>query len=82
MIGQIISGTPPHTCLSSDNEPPFEFGRWKDNLRILEIEEIKTFPYVPVSHPFVERLIEAIRRELQIASCRLELVVLRRISVS
>jgi hypothetical protein len=27
------------------------------NLRVLEIEEIKSVPYTPVSHPFVERLI-------------------------
>ena len=32
-------------------------------MRILELEEIKTIPYVPVSHPFVERLIGTIRRE-------------------
>jgi len=32
-------------------------------LRILEVEEIKSVPYVPVSHPFVERLIGTIRRE-------------------
>jgi hypothetical protein len=25
------------------------------NLRILEIDEIKTVPHVPLSHPFVER---------------------------
>jgi len=33
------------------------------NLRILEIQEIKTVPYVPLSHPFIERLIGTIRRE-------------------
>ena len=33
------------------------------NLRILEVVEIKTVPYVPLSHPFVERLIGTIRRE-------------------
>jgi hypothetical protein len=33
------------------------------DLRVLEIEEIKSVPYVPVSHPFVERLIRTIRRE-------------------
>jgi transposase InsO family protein len=32
-------------------------------LRILEVEEIKSIPYVPVSHPFVERLIGTIRRK-------------------
>jgi transposase InsO family protein len=31
---------------------------------VLEIEEIKSLPYVPMSHPFVERLIGSIRREL------------------
>jgi putative transposase len=31
--------------------------------RILEVDEIKSIPYVPVSHPFVERLIGTIRRE-------------------
>ena len=30
---------------------------------ILEIDEIKTVPHVPLSHPFVERLIGTIRRE-------------------
>lgn len=32
-------------------------------LRILEVEEIKTVPHVPLSHPFVERLIGTTRRE-------------------
>ena len=35
--------------------------RWR---RILEMVEIKTVPYVPLSHPFVERLIGTVRREL------------------
>jgi putative transposase len=33
------------------------------NLRVLEVTEIKTVPYVPLSHPFVERLIGTVRRE-------------------
>ena len=33
------------------------------NLRVLEVKEIKTVPYVPISHPFVERLIGTVRRE-------------------
>ena len=41
----------------------FEAHRWKANLRLLEIDEIKTVPHVPLSHPFVERLIGTIRRE-------------------
>jgi putative transposase len=54
-------GTPRH--LSTDHDPLFEAHRWRANLRILEIDEIKTVPHVPVSHPFVERLIGTIRRE-------------------
>ena len=49
--------------LSSDHDPLFRFHRWRANLRILEVEEIKSLPYVPVSHPFVEQLIGTIRRE-------------------
>lgn len=63
MFGRIISGVALPTYLSSDNDPLFEFHRWKANLRILEIDEIKTVPYVPMSHPFVERRIGTIRRE-------------------
>jgi putative transposase len=49
--------------LSSDHDPLFRFDQWQANLRILEVSEIKTVPYVPLSHPFVERLIGTIRRE-------------------
>jgi transposase InsO family protein len=49
--------------LSSDNDPLYRFHQWQANLRILEVTEIKTVPYVPRSHPFVERLIGTIRRE-------------------
>ena len=41
----------------------FQAPRWAANLRILEIDEIKTVPHVPLSHPFVERLIGTLRRE-------------------
>jgi hypothetical protein len=54
-------GPPRH--LSTDQDPLFEAHRWRANLRILEIDEIKTVPSVPRSHPFVERLIGAMRRE-------------------
>ena len=49
--------------LSSDHDPLYRFGQWQANLRILEVSEIKTVPYVPLSHPFVERLIRTIRHE-------------------
>jgi len=48
---------------SSDNDPLYRFHRWQANLRILEATEIKSIPYVPLSHPFVERLVGTIRRE-------------------
>ena len=53
--------TPHH--LSSDNDPLFLYHRWQANLRILEIEEIKSNPHTPTSYPFIERLIGTIRRE-------------------
>ena len=43
--------------------PCFTYHRWQANLRILEVREIKVIPSVPLSHPFVERLIGTIRRE-------------------
>ena len=49
--------------LSSDNDPLYRFHQWQANLRILDVAEIKTVPYVPLSHPFVERLIGTLRRE-------------------
>ena len=63
MFSQAIAGKPLPRYLSSDHDPLFRFHRWPANLRILEVEEIKSVPYVPVSHPFVERLIGTIRRE-------------------
>jgi putative transposase len=49
--------------ISSDNDPLYRFHQWQANLRILEATEIKSIPYVPLSHPFVERLIGTLRRE-------------------
>ena len=65
MFNQVIASAaklPEH--LSSDHDPLFQFHRWQANLRILEVSEIKTVPYVPLSHPFIERLIGTVRREL------------------
>jgi putative transposase len=50
--------------LSTDHDPLFKAHRWTANLRILEIDEVKTVPHVPLSTPFVERLIGTMRREL------------------
>lgn len=49
--------------LSSDHDPLYRFHQWQANLRVMDVVEIKTVPYVPLSHPFVERLIGTIRRE-------------------
>jgi transposase InsO family protein len=63
MFNKAVStqGTPHY--LSSDNDPIFRYHRWQANLRILGIDEIKSIPYTPVSHPFIERQIGTIRRE-------------------
>ncbi len=63
MFNRAIRGAAPPKYISSDNDPLFKFHRWKANLRILEVTEVKTVPYLPISHPFVERLIGTIRRE-------------------
>ena len=49
--------------LSTDNDPLYRYHRWKANLRILDVDEIKSVSNVPHSHPFVERLIGTVRRE-------------------
>ena len=49
--------------LSSDHDPLFRYHQWQANLRIMGIEEIKTVPYSPLSHPYIEQLIGTIRRE-------------------
>jgi transposase InsO family protein len=63
MFNQIIAGKSLPRHLSSDHDPLFRFHHWLANLRILEVEETKSIPYVPVSHPFVKQLIGTIRRE-------------------
>jgi putative transposase len=63
MFNQAIAGKGLPMRLSTDHDPLFRFHRWLANLRVVEIEEIKSVPYAPMSHPFVERLIGTIRRE-------------------
>jgi transposase InsO family protein len=63
MFHQATAGHTTPQRLSFDHDPLFEFLQWKANLRILEIESVRSVPHVPVSHPFVERLIGTIRRE-------------------
>jgi putative transposase len=63
MFNQITGGNSVPKHLSSDNDPLFLFHRWKANLRILEISEIKSVPGTPTSHPFIERVIGTTRGE-------------------
>ncbi len=63
IFNRIVAGMEPPRYLSSDHDPLFEYHRWQANLLILGVEEIKSVPCVPISHPFVERLIGTIRRE-------------------
>ncbi|MGD8593671.1 MAG: integrase core domain-containing protein [Gammaproteobacteria bacterium] len=63
LFNSIISGLSLPQNVSTDNDPLFLFHRWQANLRVLEIDEIKSVPGVPTSHPFVERVIGTVRRE-------------------
>ncbi len=64
MFNKIIAGKPLPKYLSSDNDPLFEFHRWQANLRIIDVDEIKSIRGCPTSHPFIERIIGTCRREL------------------
>ena len=48
-FNEVITLKEPPRNLSSDNDPLLQFHRWQANLRILNIEEIKSFPYTPIS---------------------------------
>src|SRR5262245_2980318 len=63
MFNRAIRWQPVSKYLSSDHDPLYRFHQWQANLRVLGVTEIKTVPFVPLSHPFVERLIGTIRRE-------------------
>src|SRR6266542_1247532 len=63
MFNRAIAGQRLPKRVSTDHDPLFRFHRWLANLRVLAIEEVKSVPYAPVSHPFIERLIGTVRRE-------------------
>ena len=63
MFNSAISTRCASKYISSDNDPLFQYQQWQANLRILRVDEIKSVPYTPISHRFIERLIETIRRE-------------------
>lgn len=63
MFNHAVAGRPLPKHVSTDHDPLFRFHRRLANLRVLEIEEIKSVPHAPISHPFIERLIGTVRRE-------------------
>ena len=63
MFNHAVADQPLPKHVSTDHDPLFRFHRWLANLRVLEIEEVKSVPCIPVSHPFIERLISTVRRE-------------------
>jgi hypothetical protein len=63
MFNHAISGEQLPKHVSTDHDPLFRFHRRLANLRVLEIDEIELVPNIPISHPFVERLIATICRE-------------------
>jgi hypothetical protein len=63
MFNRAIRGQTTPNYVSTDKDPLYRFPPWQANLRVLEVTEIKTVPYVPLSHPFVERLIGTLRQE-------------------
>ena len=50
MFNTAISTRGAPKYLSSDNDPLFLYHRLQANLRILDVDEIKTVPYTPLSN--------------------------------
>src|SRR5207237_2650009 len=69
MFQQAIRRHPLPKYLSTDNDPLYRFHQWQANLRVLEMIEVKTVPGVPLSHPFVERLIGTFVMDNKMAPC-------------
>jgi transposase InsO family protein len=63
LLNQILGGRSPPARVSTDHDPIFKHHRWQATLRVLDIDEVKTVPYTPLSHPVVERTIGTVRRE-------------------
>jgi len=52
MFNNATSGEVKPKYLITDHDPLFKYHRWQANLRIMEIEVIKSVPYSPLSHPY------------------------------
>ena len=48
MFNTAISTRGAPKYLSSDNDPLFQYHQWQANLRILDIDELKSIPYPPL----------------------------------
>lgn len=66
MFNHAIAGQRPPKHVSTDHDSLFRFHRWLANLRVRAIEEVKSIPYAPVSHPFIERLISTVAANISI----------------
>ena len=65
MFNHAIRGLSRPTRLSSDQDPLYRFHQWRANLRVLQVTEVKSVPYVPLSHPLVERLIGTLQTRMR-----------------
>jgi putative transposase len=45
MFNHAVAGRPPPKHVSTDHDPLFRFHRWRANLRVRGIEEVKSVPY-------------------------------------
>ena len=63
MFRRAIRGQGLPKYLSADQDPLDRFHPGQANLRVLEVTEVQTVPYVPLAPPLVERLSGTIRRE-------------------
>ncbi|MGI9320718.1 MAG: hypothetical protein ACR2O5_04835 [Thiogranum sp.] len=52
MSNKAISTMDTPKYLSPDNDPLFQYHQWRAILRILDVDEVKSVPYTPRSHPF------------------------------
>ena len=58
MFNTAISTRSVPRYLSFDNDPLFLYHPWQANLGILSVDEIKTVPYTPLSHPSLNASLE------------------------
>ena len=50
MFNDASAGQPRPKHLRTDRDPLFRFHRWLANLRVIEVRQVKSVPYIPISH--------------------------------